>query len=578
MLRIWRTPESRFGIHCEFPDDLQDETVHATDTYDDDRLRKIAEQGFNAVWVHGQLHHLVKHPLFPEFGKHEEQHLHALQALIRRAEKAGLQVFLYLQPPRAIPVSDTEFWKNHEEHGGMVMETIADDTDRKFDERALCTSHPEVRRYIAGAFASLTEKLPGLGGYIIISASEYPAHCYSRRNCKPGLPPVRSLIMDQVPTECPRCARRDPWEVVGELLQTIRDGVRSVSRETRLVFWNWSWSMYCDPPCMEIIEKLPADCILMADFERGGIRRDGVYIDEYSLGYAGPSEQFLGALEAARKKGISVMAKLQIGTTHELATVCSLPLIGNLFYKAAFIRKNHLEGFLGCWNFGNFDSANLSAVNEFLTFGTADTAKEQALMDFAHHFFPEADASLLCRAWSCFAQAMEVYPFCVPFLYAAPVNHALGLLPGPGPLDGQTVGRSWLPDPRGEDYRECLTETFPLENVIERFRTMSLWWEEGTRQMEQAFGSHAKERSLLELGNALICGAVWKSSELLFRIYKLKKNWKDFLLPEYENLAALQRENMRSVLPYLEKDPRQGLHLEGNFYSFSAEKIRRIFQ
>lgn len=105
----------------------------------------------------------------------------------------------------------------------------------------------------------------------------------------------------------------------------------------------------------------------MADFERGGIRKDGVLINEYSLGYAGPSEQFLDSLKLARQRGIPVMVKLQIGTTHELATICSLPLIGNLYEKASFLRENHLEGFMGCWNFGNFNSANLFAFNEFLT-------------------------------------------------------------------------------------------------------------------------------------------------------------------------------------------------------------------
>jgi len=458
------------------------------------------------------------------------------------------------------------------------METTADDTDHKYEERALCTSHPEVRQYINDAFASLTEMLPGLGGYILISASEYPAHCYSRRNCKQGPSPVRKLIMDQVPTECPRCGQRNPWEVVAELLQTVRNGVRSVSKETKLIFWNWSWSMYCDPPCAEIIEKLPADCILMADFERGGIRKDNVFINEYSLGYAGPSEQFLASLEAARKKGIPVMAKLQIGTTHELATVCSLPLIGNLYEKASFLSKNHLKGFMGCWNFGNWNSANLSAFNEFLETVPENKTREKGLFHFACSFFPEAVPELLCRAWNSFAYAMEIFPFQVPFLYNAPVNHALGLLPGPGPLDGRTVGRSWLPDPRGDDFRECLTKTFPLDDIIERFHQISVRWETGVRQMEQAFAEIVSEQSQMELGNARICGAVWKSTEYLFRIYKLKKEWKNSLLPDYEYWERKHLENLESILPSLEKDPRQGLHLEGNFYSFSAEKIHRILQ
>ena len=33
MLKIWRSPYSRFGIHVEYPDDLQDETVTAEKSY-----------------------------------------------------------------------------------------------------------------------------------------------------------------------------------------------------------------------------------------------------------------------------------------------------------------------------------------------------------------------------------------------------------------------------------------------------------------------------------------------------------------------------------------------------------------
>ena len=43
------------------------------------------------------------------------------------------------------------------------------------------------------------------------------------------------------------------------------------------------------------------------------------------------------AMEAAKKYGIEVMAKLQISTTHEIATVRSLPLVSNVFKKIKFI-------------------------------------------------------------------------------------------------------------------------------------------------------------------------------------------------------------------------------------------------
>ena len=56
-IKIWRSPESKFGILSEKNNDLQDETFLAQYAYTDEVLEKIAADGFNGIWIHGQLHH-----------------------------------------------------------------------------------------------------------------------------------------------------------------------------------------------------------------------------------------------------------------------------------------------------------------------------------------------------------------------------------------------------------------------------------------------------------------------------------------------------------------------------------------
>ena len=136
MLKIWRSACSRFGIYSEFPDDLLDETVMAEKSYSDSILREIAEMGFNAIWIHGQLHHIIRHPRYPEFAPHGPEHIRAIKNLCTRAERFGIKVFLYLQPPRAVPVNDTAFWNAHMEDGGQVIEFTGDD-GRRFSMRSL---------------------------------------------------------------------------------------------------------------------------------------------------------------------------------------------------------------------------------------------------------------------------------------------------------------------------------------------------------------------------------------------------------------------------------------------------------
>ena len=56
MLKIWRSAYSRFGIHTEFPDDLQDETITAEKSYSESVLKEIAEKDFAIIYITEQLY------------------------------------------------------------------------------------------------------------------------------------------------------------------------------------------------------------------------------------------------------------------------------------------------------------------------------------------------------------------------------------------------------------------------------------------------------------------------------------------------------------------------------------------
>ncbi|MFA7229820.1 MAG: hypothetical protein WC071_00985, partial [Victivallaceae bacterium] len=106
MIKIWRSPYSEFGKFSRIPNDLQDETITADNVYTDAVLSGIATSGFNGIWLHGLLHNLVQATEFPEFGQNSAIHLEKLRNLIKRAAKHGIKIYLYMQPPRAIPVEN----------------------------------------------------------------------------------------------------------------------------------------------------------------------------------------------------------------------------------------------------------------------------------------------------------------------------------------------------------------------------------------------------------------------------------------------------------------------------------------
>ena len=572
MYKIWRSPASPFGISTKTINTTSAESCTAKDSYTDEVLADIAANGFNGIWVHTMLHHVTTHPDFPEFGKEAEKHLAALRVLMERAAKYGIKVYLYMQPPRGIRSSETEFWQHHADVAGQVETFQEEDDQTKFYEiTCFCTSTTKVRNYLTEAYAQLSAALPELGGYLFITASEYPSHCYSRRGRVIG---AMGDTME-IPCTCPRCRERSGADVVVELIQAIRDGVRRSSKTHLLGFWNWSWGMYTDDTT-EIVRRLPHDCALMIGFERGGkqliLGKERV-IDEYALSYAGPSEEFIASFHAARENQLQILAKLQLGTTHEFGNVVNLPLLSSIYAKANFVRTEHLDGFMGCWNFGNQMSANTAGFNFFLR-EDCPRDEEEALNAFAAEYFPGCDTELVASAWKTFGEAMRhSYPFSLSFLYAGPCNWALKKIPYPAPLANTPGGRSWLPDPRGDRLEESMID-FSLNEIIRGFSEIVPIWEQGVNLLHQGLRFSSSPHVSQELGSAEICLAAWKSVLALYRIYQLRLHWNDTKRPEYDAIIRSERENLYRVLPYVAADPRQGYHAEAHAYMFSAQELQ----
>jgi len=565
-IRIWRSPQSAFGHFLRRPDPWQEETVTALDAYTDAELSKIASSGFNAIWVHGNLNHMVRTAVFPELGPDAELHQQRLNELTERARKHGINVFLYCQPPRAIPC-ESSFLQHYPEVAGQ-KELVTDEKGHDIEVASMCTSTDKVKKYLYQATAELAKKVPGLGGVIMITASEYPSHCWARR----GRIMQSDGSFTQTPMQCPRCAKRKPEAVVAEIIQLVRDGIRSVSPDFKIIAWNWSWTFYVPSPCAEVISALPKDVILLVDFERGGrktiLGKERV-IDEYSLGFAGPSEQFMKSLEAAQQCGLEVMAKLQFGTTHELATVPNLPIMGNVFAKADAVRRMKLSGFMGCWNFGNMITANTAGFNAFLS-GQLPSDRMAALTEFAAEYFPGCRAGEVAAAWLKFGEAMNCYPFSIPFLYAGPANFSFILPMEPAPLTGKPVGRSWLLDERGDDMSAALVD-YSIDEVIAGFEQLTGLWEEGLARFRQAVGTsvHAEE----ELNTATVCYHMFHSIVNFSKVYRLRKNWSACKLSEYRVIIADELENLQAVLPILERDSRFGYHIEAHGYQYDASGV-----
>ena len=555
-LRIWRSPYSNF---------YKDELLNAPEAYPLSVLREIAAAGFTAIWIRGILRDIVRTRVFPELGTDGAAVLRALRTVVRRAHKAGLKVCLYMQPPMGRPESH-RFWRQHPEVKGA--------TYRRFFGKnltAMCVSTPQVQAFLREAAMKLSNACPDLGAVITITASEYVSHCYSHYHNegswgkKPG-----------EPVGCDRCDQRRPRDVVGDINRSLYKGLQDAGHGMRLVAWNWSWSFYDPDPQQGIIDLLPSGITVMAGFERGGTKTilgKKRVIDEYSLAYPGPSPRFTKTLRACTRRGIPVMAKLQIGTTHELATVPNLPLIGSLYDKARAMRRLGVTDFLGCWNFGNMLTANTAALVHFLD---ADPLppRRLAMEQFAADYLPGCEPKTVVRAWLQFAKAMDHYPFCIPFMYFGPVNHAVQLPIQAGPLSDVPCGRSWMRDRRGDVLPDAFKE-YTYAEVVKGLGEVARQWAVGADLLAKGLADSQSDHAREELNTARVAGHCFHSCWNLYRAYPLRKAWKASHKKTLRPILEDEREHLTRLLPIVVADKRQGYHSECQHRMFTPSGIRR---
>ena len=567
--RIWRWHEADFGHDRS---ELEVDSVTSNAVYTERVLAEIAANGFDAIWVHAILHHVVPSRVFPEFGLNASVHLENMCALIERAARHGLRVYLYMQPPRGFDIRDP-FWEAHPAVQGAPMpwETIAGEHTTFC---AMCTSTPQVKEYLRDSSAAIGRELPELGGLVLVTATEYPSHCYRSFQAYGDLEEW-AKTPERV---CPRCIQRTPAEVVTEIIHLISDGLHSSNPAAQVIALNWSWATLDADPSPNIINGLPDDAILGIDFERGDTKEilgKTRPIDEYALSFVGPSKRFLTTYEIAKRRNLAIIAKFQAGTTHELATVPNLPLLGNLYEKAAAMRVLAVRGFMACFCFGNMLSGNTAAFNEF--FNAPELApREQALRDFATNYFGAAcDAEEARQAWETFGSAMDNFPFSIPFLYMAPTNYALGYSLKPGPLTGVTAGRSWVVDERGDDLSECLNAPYTLDEVIRGFALLTRQWKKGAALLSRALKNCDNERARQEAANAWVCYHTFRSTRNLFRVYKLRLKWTDEKTAAYRKIIRDELANVQAALPLVEADDRFGFHTEAHAYLYDAPRLKK---
>jgi len=378
-----------FSYFADYGDPLADPEIGS---FPEGLLQKLAAQGVNGVWLHTVLRTLAKDPKYPEFGDGSEKRMANLRSLVARCAKYGIRVFLYLNEPRAMPA---EFFDAKAER--KAFKGAGDGV-----QFAMCTSDPEVRRWLRDSIAQVFSQVPGLGGIFTITMSENLTNCASRWHRE----------------RCPRCKDRPVGDIVAEVNNAMISGMVKGNPKAEALLYSWAWPQADEPL---IVSKLPRrNCRVMAVSEKGmPICRGGVreLESDYSISIVGPGEYAKRLWSLCRTNGIPAMAKVQAGNSWELSAFPYVPTMDLVAQHAVNLANERVSSVMLSWSLGCCPSPNLSVYRDLRK---GETTVEGLLDRLAERLYGKDRVPQVRRAWKAFSDGFANYPFSCQTIYDGP--------------------------------------------------------------------------------------------------------------------------------------------------------------
>jgi len=565
-----RTPVIRTRIsRCFFgpikrPPKNRDELLDDVDYYPDAYLNRLAHEGINGLWLTITFADLCKNQAFPGYGHDADRRLAKLRDTVRRCLRYGIKTYVFCIEPAALP-KNSPVLAAHPDLGGHNAGGCV----------YFCASSRAGQEYIEETTRSLFAAVPGLGGLINICVGERPTLC-----------PNAGVENNN----CSRCSKRKPWEVLADAMAAMARGMHAADSSAELISWfylpnNWTdgkgWG---EEAYRTAAEHIPEGVALQHNFEsNGGKEQLGKWrlAGDYWLSYIGPSPRFIDCTRRATSRGTRMFAKLQVGCSHEVASVPFVPVPGNLYRKYRAMHSLGVSGVMQCWYFGNYPGVMNRAAGE-LAFAPFPASEEAFLLELARRDWGP-DAPAVVRAWKLFAQGYDNYPLNCIFGYYGPMANGvvwpLYLKPRDLPLEP-----TWKLEypPSGDRIGECITSTHTLDEVLTLCERMARHWNEGADILRALRPKYTDSRERLkDIGLAEALGIQFQSGSNILHFYalreKLARSKGADRLETLERLKALVNAELtldERLLPLAEADSRLGFHSEAEGYKYFPEKIR----
>jgi hypothetical protein len=529
-----------YSYFAVYGDSLSDPKLNP---HPDALLKELSDLGVNGVWLHVVLRDLAPGgEAFPEFGEGHEKRLENLRALVKRAARFGVGVYLYMNEPRAMPPA---FFKDRPQMLGV----------REGESATMCTSDPAVRRWMTDALGHVFTGVPGLAGVFTITASENLTSCASHFK----------------ESGCPRCSKRKPAEIIAEVNAIIEQGVRGANADARVIAWDWGWK---DEWAGDVIARLPKSCWLQSVSEwslpisRGGVKTE---VGEYSISAVGPGPRAKRHWKLAKEAGLKTVAKMQLNCTWELSAVPYLPVTDLVASHCENLASAGVDGQMLTWTLGGYPSPNLEVARRFsVPRGTARPTKEQVLDELARNRYGQGAATHARKAWTAFSTAFGEYPYHGSVVYTCPAQF------GPSNLL-YLKPTGYAATMIGFPYDDVKTWAGPYgpDVFARQFEKVAEGWKAGVAELEEASRKTPPDRAedaRADLRFAKAAGLHFRSIANQAR-FVIARDARD--AAEVRRLAEAEGAIARDLFALARDDSRIGFEASNHYYYVPLDLVEK---
>ena len=537
----------------------RDELADDIDYYPDEYLKRLAREGVNGLWLTGELRELTR-TSYTEADPLADRRLAKLNRTVEKCAKFGIKTWLFMIEPKIVPVNDPLFAKHPELFSQRTHY-------RGRDCMVMCSSKPDCRRYLSEATQDLFTRVPKLAGFINISHGERTTSCLAY---------IYATNDFRGHFRCPQCTDIPPWQVHCQTLGALAAGMKAANPDAEAITWPYH-SMPCPTRSQwvyELASHVPSNCIFQYNFESGALKeqlgkvRNG---GDYWLSWEGPSNNFREMARRVREKGTRLSAKIQVGCSHEVATVPFIPAPGLLYRKFKAMKEVGVTDVMMCWYFGNYPGIMNKAAGylAYEDFGKED--EKSFLLRLAQDDWG-GESQRVVRVWQAIAEGYRNYPMSNCFQYYGPV-HAGVAWPLYPDVSAKNLEPTWEPYKKlsGDVIGECL-ENHTLDEALALMRRATDSFDfvrDDIDALERKFaGSRAREGDVRVMRALAIQFAAARE---VLAFYAARRG-RD--ITGMRSALRKSRELTKAILPLSEADSRLGFHSEAESHLYHPALLR----